>query len=253
MRVFAISDLHVDYMENALWVQSLSKVDYIEDVLILAGDISDTVARFAECVQALASKFKHVFFVPGNHDIWINKSEPKCSIEKFHHVIDVARENGAITQMAKVGEYTFIPLYSWYDFSFGEPSDYLKAAWMDFKRCRWPEHMAHPRDVHDYFVGLNTFPKTPIDGNIISFSHFLPRLDLMPSFLPEKPRALFPVLGSAALDQWVRKSGAKIHIYGHSHLNRDVTLDGVRYVNNAWGYPGEERIARKELVCIASD
>jgi predicted phosphodiesterase len=41
MRVFALSDLHIDYEVNAGWVKSLSSVDYLDDVLILAGDISD--------------------------------------------------------------------------------------------------------------------------------------------------------------------------------------------------------------------
>jgi hypothetical protein len=39
-------------------------------------------------------------------------------------------------------------------------------------------------------------------------------------------------------------------VYGHSHINRSVRIDGVDYVNNAFGYPGEERIAARRLLCI---
>ena len=38
MRVFAISDLHIDYKENHRWVQRLSNCDFTDDVVIVAGE-----------------------------------------------------------------------------------------------------------------------------------------------------------------------------------------------------------------------
>ena len=32
---------------------------------------------------------------------------------------------------------------------------------------------------------------------------------------------------------------AHVHVFGHSHLNVDTTVDGVRYVQCALGYPSE--------------
>jgi Icc-related predicted phosphoesterase len=40
MRVFAISDLHVDYADNAKWVAGLSTSQYLDDILVVAGDVS---------------------------------------------------------------------------------------------------------------------------------------------------------------------------------------------------------------------
>ena len=40
MRIFTISDLHIDYSENQRWVEGISTFDYQEDILILAGDIT---------------------------------------------------------------------------------------------------------------------------------------------------------------------------------------------------------------------
>jgi hypothetical protein len=39
-------------------------------------------------------------------------------------------------------------------------------------------------------------------------------------------------------------------VYGHSHVNRDVAIDGVTYINNAFGYPRETRITAKALRCV---
>lgn len=85
---------------------------------------------------------------------------------------------------------------------------------------------------------------------VISFSHFLPSIDLMPPSIPLHHRYLYPVLGSYALERQLRRLGATLHVYGHSHVNRRVTLDGVGYINNAFGYPSETKIAAKRLVCI---
>lgn len=284
MRIFAVSDIHVDYEENAQWVASLSFEEYTEDVLILAGDVSDSIARLSACFQQLTRKFRHVFFVPGNHDLWVAKQGPECSLKKFDQVMSLAEACGVLTHHARVGSYIIAPLFSWYDYSFGEPNDYIKMAWMDFKRCRWPSALAHPRDISEYFLDLNRSGSLRLSASvkggglgtcsiaggeegsevgemaeevarverekIISFSHFLPRIDLMPDYIPAKFQELYPVLGSVAIDKVLRQLQPIIHVYGHSHLNRDIKIDGVRYINNAFGYPGEERISRKCLVNI---
>ena len=46
MRLFATSDLHTDYRENFRWLQELSDTEYRDDVLIVAGDVSDRMERY---------------------------------------------------------------------------------------------------------------------------------------------------------------------------------------------------------------
>jgi predicted phosphodiesterase len=96
MRVFTVSDIHVDYEENDHWVNSLSNIDHVDDALILAGDISDETSRIVNCFEQLTYKFKTVFFVPGNHDIWVRgASQTKTdSIEKFFQLLSIGRECG---------------------------------------------------------------------------------------------------------------------------------------------------------------
>lgn len=48
---------------------------YQEDVLILAGDVTDSVEKFRTTLNLLKRAFKHVFFVPGNHDLWVREAE----------------------------------------------------------------------------------------------------------------------------------------------------------------------------------
>ena len=48
MRVFAVSDIHVDYAENLAWVLSLDHREYANDILILAGDVTDQMRRITQ-------------------------------------------------------------------------------------------------------------------------------------------------------------------------------------------------------------
>jgi len=75
MKVFTVSDLHTDYAANMEWVKGLSSSLYQPDTLIVAGDVADTLHTFTITMSILKEKFQHVFFVPGNHDLWCKSSE----------------------------------------------------------------------------------------------------------------------------------------------------------------------------------
>nr|WP_306673936.1 metallophosphoesterase [Tahibacter caeni] len=245
-----MSDIHVDYADNAAWVAGLSRSDYRDDVLILAGDVAGTLGRLQDCLEAFAARFLRVLFVPGNHDLWVIREAVRMdSLEKFDRVVAVATASGASLQPFTAGPLAIVPLHGWYDYSFGEPDAQLQAVWMDYRACRWPEGW-RTQDVAAHFLGLNaTAPPAPA-RTVITFSHYLPRLDLMPPYVPPPHRLVYPVLGSATLDVQLRRLGSVLHVYGHSHVNREVRIDGVTYVNNAFAYPAETRIAAKRLRCV---
>jgi predicted phosphodiesterase len=250
MRVFALSDIHIDYDANAKWVAGLSTTDYKNDVLILAGDVTDTLRLLEWCVSSLANRFRQVLFVPGNHDLWvIREDRGKDSLQKFAEVRRVVESSGASMQAFRTPGLSILPLLAWYDYSFGAPSDELRGMWMDYRACRWPSGYSD-QDVAAHFAGLNEPQVSPAGDMVITYSHFLPRIDVMPGFIPKSSRLLYPVLGSTHLDVQLRSLGSGMHVYGHSHVNRQVRIDGVTYINNAFGYPSETLITSKRLTCI---
>ncbi|MFK3648761.1 metallophosphoesterase [Lysobacter enzymogenes] len=250
MRVFALSDLHVDYPDNARWLRSLSAQDYREDLLILAGDLTHRRPLLAWCLGEFVRHFATVLFVPGNHDLWVvGEAAPKTSLDKFAEVAATAFECGVSMKPHLAGRTWFAPLLGWYDYSFGEPGEELRRSWSDFVACRWPPGY-EPAQVCAHFLSMNALEVPRGVERVISFSHFLPRIDLVPPYVPARHRMLDPVLGSAGLDAQLRRLGSGLHVYGHSHINRSVRIDGVDYVNNAFGYPNEDAIAAKRLLCI---
>lgn len=152
MRVFALSDLHAGYPENLNWILQLSNWKYQNDVLVLAGDVTDRLRVLVRVLNVLRSKFKELLFVPRNHDLWVDTEDLKCSIEKFGVIASLCKEEGVKQSSHDFGELTIVPMFSWYDFSFGEPDRHLRRALRDFKSCVWPANLPDVVAVNQHFL-----------------------------------------------------------------------------------------------------
>ena len=238
MRLFATSDLHTDYKDNLRWLAEISDSDYRDDALIVAGDISDRLEIIRETLELLGSKFRHLLFTPGNHELWVRGAEYD-SIEKLQRVLDLCAELKVSTKPVRFADFWVVPLFSWYDGVFDPELQDQKAArqaWADFHFCKWPAAVG---SLPEYFLRLNEPHLQAYDAPVVTFSHFLPREDL----LPPKEYLRISWLGSvsvcAALDEQIRKLESIAHVCGHTHTTVDRVIDGVRYVQNAVRYPKE--------------
>jgi predicted phosphodiesterase len=250
LRIFAVSDIHIDYGENKKWLFNISKSDYTDDILILAGDITSRMPVIIKAFTFLKNSFKEVMYIPGNHDVWINKAaSSRNSLDNFNLIRIIADNCGIQMRPVSFEKLSIIPLFGWYDYSFGAPSENIYDIWLDFTACEWPEGFDEI-SITKYFISLNEEFLNIKNEFIISFSHFLPRIDIMPSFVPQDKRIIYPVLGTNLIEDQIRKLSSDIHVYGHSHINNRIELDGTVYINNAFGYPSERMITSKKLLKI---
>lgn len=250
--------------------------EHKNDYLILAGDVTDNQKIFKEVLQILAGKYRKVFFVPGNHDIWIRSSECAFnnSIEKLEQVLKTCKMYNVSTEPEKVklddNEYVhIIPIYSWY--STPEDDDrnslYVRAKtrrddedkhlWMDNYLTKWPD-FKDARSVSEFFFKMNerTLNATYDDAPVITFSHFLPRRDLIRATRNEEdiwrmrrspetseykptPFNFTRYAGCRRIEDAIRKLKSVVHVYGHQHRNRDRLINGIRYVSHCLGNPKE--------------
>lgn len=133
---------------------------------------------------------------------------------------------------------------------------------MDIYNCHWPDRLDPDCGaIADYFLSLNNEAVTrSYDAPLLSFSHFLPRKELIfddlevaarfcqkgaviPSY-PKDPAPTFNftrVAGCGKLDEQIRQLGAVVHVYGHQHHQRNRSIAGVTYVSNCLGYARERR------------
>ncbi|MEW6755769.1 MAG: metallophosphoesterase [Candidatus Latescibacterota bacterium] len=250
MRLFALSDLHVDFAANAEALRSLAGAEHRGDALIVAGDVAHRLELVRDTLGFLRACFARVFYVPGNHEVWVWGSRGD-SLVQFHRVLEACRQVGVHTSPAEAAGHWVVPLFSWYDASLADPvapdAEPLQG-WADLRRCRWPDGFGPPAEA---FAAMNRPRLIRRPTPTVSFSHFLPRRELIPPrthlHFPDLPQ----VAGSRLLEAQVRALGAQVHVYGHAHIRRDVVLDGVRYVEEHLGYPRERRGLPPQLKRIA--
>jgi len=236
MRIFAISDLHTDFIENRNRLQQLSSLDYQGDALLVAGDIADDMRVISWTLKELRSRFSQVFYVPGNHELWVRNGD--CdSIEKFRRVLGLCEELGVQTQPGRAGRYWVVPLFSWYTADYDEKKEADASSlegWADFYFCKWPFRMG---SVSDYFLRLNEPRIRRYDGPVLTLSHFLPRRELLPAVEKLSFKGLPLVAGAPGLDRQIRALNGAAHVFGHSHIAFDRVIEGVRYVHHPFHYP----------------
>jgi hypothetical protein len=271
-RVFAWSDLHADLPENMRRLRDLPRGAYQDATLLLAGDVSDDLAVLRQVLGLLREKFARVFFVPGNHELWVRRREAPDSLAKLRLVQALCAELGVETGPALVGARAgdpgdpgvwVVPLLAWYaqpeegpDSLFLEKpgEDPTLRMWSDRYFTAWPA-LPGGATVAGHLLAANEPLRPPPDGApVITLSHFLPRRDLILGSAAERAAAAargladpYPafnfsrVAGSAGLERQLRRLGARVHVYGHQHRSRDRCLDGVRYVSHCLGYPRERQ------------
>ncbi|KAK3280851.1 hypothetical protein CYMTET_11335 [Cymbomonas tetramitiformis] len=236
MRVYVTSDLHVDQHGNIAWCKGLSSSAYQHDVLIVAGDCGDTMNAIKQGMRELKTKFRRVFFTPGNHDLWIRPGledqEYPDSVCKLLAMLNVFDEIGVEMAPAEVAQGLYVvPLYSWYNAAFDE-GDPVPGSLRYDKFCKWP---MPDTDVWQYMLNLNRervrqYKRHP-EETVLTCSHFLPRHELP---FPWGVAEMAKNVGCKELDLQVQRVEADMHVYGHTHMNGDGEC-GNQYVRDSSG------------------
>ena len=257
-RIWLISDVHVEAPENGRWLDDLAPRP--GDAVIVAGDVATNLDALAAALCIFRAKFKHVFFAPGNHELWVmldargaaragdtggdespSRPPPADSVDKLFRILQLCDELGVHTSPAFVGDALVVPLFSWYKRAEGASHagllEYFDGA------CAWPwPGCASSLDdcVADFFLALNEGTLDWVDRHrgdrpVISFSHFVPQVDsLFPGFV-----AFRHVMGCDDLDVQLERLAPRVHGFGHSHINVDEMIRGTRYVQQALGHPSD--------------
>lgn len=288
-RVLLLSDLHCDYAENREWLANLTITAYEDDtneqtMILIAGDVSHDLQILQWTFQTLKQTFAEVAFVPGNHELWLDKGadqRDQCadSIDKLERILQLCLEEDIHIGPVKVGSLWIVPLLSWHHLSFDSEPQICSESWAgiptasrtvrmgaDYRKTVWPYPITPLDDsVAQFMDGLNDVIldldniDDEEDATILTFSHFLPRVEL----LPEKRYLSLPTLpacsGSTFLEYRLRKLNEKLlsntkdaemkhlHAFGHSHLAYDLTIEDVRYVHVPLAYPREWEQRRRSL------
>ncbi|CAK9002689.1 Ankyrin repeat domain-containing protein 50 [Durusdinium trenchii] len=219
----------------------------------------DTSSTDEENALGSLAGFADVFFVPGNHDLWTG--DDMDSLGKLLEIFTLCKRLGIHTVAKRIGTPEqgcwVCPILSWHHQSW-DPEPDLEGwdlptdpalCMADFSRCRFPPAVSMFDDSASRRVdALNDQLKLQEalvdrqDEPLVTFSHFLPRIEL----LLEKRFLMIPCLAKASGSNFLRARVEQlkpdVHIFGHTHFGWDTVLDGVRYVQAALGYPHEREM-----------
>jgi len=186
-----------------------------------------------------------------------SRDKARTTPEKLDEVRKICGSLGIRLGPVRLGRLLIVPLYSWYEAAFDDEPEMefvddtpeLRRRWMDYGYCRWGEALESADGFHfspeqgasshvaAHFAARNSRrieavrDATRPDDVVITVSHFVPRLELLPEkrFLvdPHLPK----VSGSELIEAQLRALGSRLHVFGHTHLAMDFDIDGVRYVN----------------------
>lgn len=267
VKFYAISDVYADDEQGMAWIKALPR--FPQSVLLIAGNVGMNLGTIEEALRLFALKFDRVFHCFGDREAWCQEHVGNLcermkyinSLDKLNQVRKLCNDIGISTGPELVAGVWVVPILGWYHHSWDHelplqapegqsltrtPKDPGHIA-LDVSLCRWGDNLPHGSlqlaqhldnlnelwGLHPLPEGLRASTQIPIgsrENPIVTFSHFLPRLELLPEkrFLVEPNLA--KVSGSNFIQSHVDELQPDLHIFGHSQFPWDMICDdGVRY------------------------
>ena len=262
MRLFALGDIHLSHKFNReCFFNDLAS--YPDDGLILCGDVGEKADDLHIAFEVATKRFKHVFWVPGNHELYTIASSDNGSkgVQKYDECVAIARkykvrtpEDPYLLWTGEGGPCIIALAFALYDYSFRPDhvarEDVLK--WAEEEGIRatdesilFPDPFATRDEWCESLIGRmeTKLAKAASSGvKLIIVNHWPLREDLIT--IPRIPR-FTPWCGTKKTQDWHTTYNAKVVVTGHLHVRRTDWRDGVRFEECSLGYPAQWEDARK--------
>lgn len=253
--LYAISDLHLDHLENRRALERLAP--HPDDWLILAGDIGHREEDVRQCFQLLAQRFRKLVWAPGNHDLWSPPADSRGprGEEKYLRLVAMCREHGILTPEDPYAlfeedgvSYTVAPLFLLYDYSFGpdhlSPEEAVRWAMQEGILCADEFYLSpHPYSSRSAWCEARCrlteerLAAVPSQSPLILINHFPLRRDLVRMKIPR-----FRVwCGTRRTEEWHTRFKVAVVVTGHLHVRATDWRDAVRFEEVSLGYPRQWR------------
>jgi predicted phosphodiesterase len=249
MKLFALSDLHVNHEANRSTLEALPA--HPEDWLILGGDIGESVEHLGWTLRLLTPRWARILWIPGNHELWTVRDGLRGEA-KYLRLVQACRDFGVDTPEDPYPrwpgpgpERLICPLFLLYDYTFCPPgmTPAQAVAWAaeDGIQC-----------ADETYLQSDPFPdraawctariattearlaQIPAHARTILVHHWPLRLDLVRLY--RIPRFI-PWCGSLATHDWHVRFRADVVVSGHLHMRATDWRDSVRFEEVSLGYP----------------
>lgn len=254
--LYALSDLHVGYRENRELVDRIRPTDP-GDWLIVAGDVGEFFADIEWCLGLLRSRFAKVVWAPGNHELWTHPEDPVQlrGEHRYHELVEMCRRLDVLTPedeyplwTGRGGPLLVAPLFVLYDYSFRAPGTHTKAESLAYAHSTGvvctDEWMLHP----DPYPSREAWCAQRVEYTERRLAACAPEQSVVlvnhyPLIRDPMDVLRYPEFaqwcGTERTASWHLRFRAATVVYGHLHIPRNITRDGVLFQEVSLGYPRE--------------
>ena len=234
MRIQFVSDLHLEMVANAAWLQ-LHPLEIAGDILVLAGDTAYLEEGIPNWFLNWAStSYQQVLLIPGNHE--------------YYHYGDIAKRGDSWKRLLRenVGYYynkvvtiedtDFILSTMWSHIPAVEMFQ-VKRGLNDFYQILCNDNRLVPDDFNAEHERCKQFIMKSIaeskSKHIVVVTHHLPTLQAV---APQHQGSTLSSAFAVEMGHFIAESRIDYWIYGHSHTNIDTEIGKTKIVSNQLGY-----------------
>lgn len=242
-----MSDLHLDITQAQVELNLTTElIDWLNnksyDVLIIAGDLAGDALEAIKLVEKIkVETSKDVYFVAGNHDVWVPEDKMGNSWSNYHLMYN---HSSYLKHPITLGNHVVIGGMGWYDYSFGQP-DYPNSTFKSEKKKLWKDALYARWDMDDEEVLNNMLKNWEIhleehrDRPVLFVNHFVPYKKFLPSFQDdERMNFCRAYMGSEKIGQLLDFfPNVDYVVFGHTHKRQGVVhYHGKKIICNPLGY-----------------
>lgn len=237
MRIQLMSDLHIKHWEThngaRYWSETFpAETQTDADVLVLAGDIVDLTVRdwrwSVNRLQEFAVRYKHVIYVPGNHEFYgTSIAETDLFELAWQSNVDVLSPG----KIVSVGDRRFLGGVM---FQPAPPKGHVAARHpisdasciRDFKQQAPAEYRTLRRHLED-----------KLGPDDIVVTHHAPSRGSLDEQWVDNPCNYWFITDQ--MQDLIEQKQPALWLHGHVHSRFDYRIGKTRVVTNPKGYPGE--------------
>jgi predicted phosphohydrolase len=243
MQFDLISDIHIDRWDTCFHV-SWEKTQQ-SDICVIAGDIADNLDMAIAELKYIASVYKTVVYIEGNHEhqhYWPNFSFApnylRTAIAAMPNVLYLYDDYKIINDVAFLGKC------GWWNFKFAEPVITEQVARNRFIKDKFDicDEITNQSDSEFYYL-FGQIHKLQFEENInsivvVTHTAPLPKFTSPGEYPPWPEYSAFQ--GNSNMYSILNvdfKEKIKTWVFGHNHDAKDDIVKHVRFVSNPRGRP----------------
>lgn len=269
MRLGILSDIHVDKAQRCAEMDIVrALIDTINhasiDHFVLGGDVADDFRTTLRVLNDIdRDSDPRIWFVPGNHDLWVPEDYPGNSLDIYQKLLDF--EGNLIRGAAFLGDGVYIlGDTGWYDYTLGSGEfksdeldimEYCDRVWLDRDMVRFGKTNL---ELHRWFLTRlsDTLDRLPDNSRKVAVTHAVshPRFRVdtggvaLPGCDEVGPEGTPPsgvwryfnaFLGSREYGELFERNGVQLAVCGHVHHRDSAELGNTRFLCQCLGREDE--------------